>query len=229
MERNQAITRFADLIGTPPPVTLVGVGAVGRPLATLLAALGCPSLTLFDPDTVSIENVAPQLFSANVLGWFKVDVVTRDIDCYHFPSDPTYRTHRSRWVPGSPLEGVSFCCADSMIVRRQMFEAWLALPDRKMFVDTRMAALSGRVLVYTPSSTLDDYLRSWYPDDHANAIRCTAATTPHGASLVAALAAEAYRRCTLPVPLQWLHTSICLTSGTASFDTTYPDLAPTPT
>jgi sulfur carrier protein ThiS adenylyltransferase len=39
---------------------VIGVGAIGRQVALQLAALGVPRLTLFDDDTVAVENLAPQ-------------------------------------------------------------------------------------------------------------------------------------------------------------------------
>ena len=39
---------------------VIGVGAIGRQVALQLAAVGVPILTLFDDDTVQVENLAPQ-------------------------------------------------------------------------------------------------------------------------------------------------------------------------
>ena len=39
-------------------VVVVGVGAIGRQVALQLAAVGVPSLELFDHDTVEVENLA---------------------------------------------------------------------------------------------------------------------------------------------------------------------------
>jgi sulfur carrier protein ThiS adenylyltransferase len=39
---------------------VIGVGAIGRQVALQLAALGVPDLSLYDPDTVAVENLAPQ-------------------------------------------------------------------------------------------------------------------------------------------------------------------------
>src|SRR5437016_12819548 len=53
---------------------VIGVGAIGRQVALQLAAIGVPSLTLFDDDTVQIENLAPQGYWAEDLTIAKVDV-----------------------------------------------------------------------------------------------------------------------------------------------------------
>ena len=71
--------RQRDLV---PPARLagchavvVGVGAVGRQVALQLAAFGVPRMTLIDPDTVSVENLAPQGFWESDLGRSKVEAV----------------------------------------------------------------------------------------------------------------------------------------------------------
>ena len=71
--------RQRDLI---PPTRLarchavvVGVGSVGRQVALQLAATGIPAMTLYDPDTVGVENLAVQGFWESDLGVRKVDAV----------------------------------------------------------------------------------------------------------------------------------------------------------
>jgi molybdopterin-synthase adenylyltransferase len=54
---------------------VVGVGSVGRQVALQLAAVGVPAMTLYDPDTVGPENLAPQGFWETDLGDPKVHAV----------------------------------------------------------------------------------------------------------------------------------------------------------
>jgi len=68
-----------------PPVRLaqchavvIGVGAIGRQVALQLSALGVPQMTLYDPDTVAIENLAPQGFWESDLGRPKVEATDAD-------------------------------------------------------------------------------------------------------------------------------------------------------
>ena len=52
---------------------VVGVGAVGRQVALQLAATGIPTMTLYDPDTVGVENLAVQGFWESDVDDPKVD------------------------------------------------------------------------------------------------------------------------------------------------------------
>lgn len=59
-------------------VLVVGCGALGSPVAMLLAGAGVGNLLIADFDTVDISNLHRQLFySENDAGLFKVDVLSR--------------------------------------------------------------------------------------------------------------------------------------------------------
>jgi len=71
--------RQRDLV---PPARLaachavvIGTGSIGRQVAVQLAATGVPAMTLYDPDTVAVENLAVQGFWESDLGLAKVDAV----------------------------------------------------------------------------------------------------------------------------------------------------------
>jgi sulfur carrier protein ThiS adenylyltransferase len=51
---------------------VIGVGAIGRQVALQLVAVGMPRMT-YDPDTVCIENVAPQGFWESDIDRAKVE------------------------------------------------------------------------------------------------------------------------------------------------------------
>ena len=51
---------------------VIGVGAIGRQAAILLASMGVSRMTLFDPDFVAIENLAVQGYWPEDLGQPKV-------------------------------------------------------------------------------------------------------------------------------------------------------------
>src|SRR5471032_2582259 len=54
---------------------VIGVGSIGRAVALQLAATGVPSMTLFDPDSVAVENLAVQGFWETDVGRPKVHAV----------------------------------------------------------------------------------------------------------------------------------------------------------
>src|SRR5438128_10330379 len=59
---------------------VIGVGAIGRQVALQLAAAGVPHLTLYDDDTVGVENLAAQGYWVSDLSIPKV-IATQQL-CY---------------------------------------------------------------------------------------------------------------------------------------------------
>jgi hypothetical protein len=68
-------------------VTLIGLGGIGSWTLLELAKMGVQHLSAYDPDTVSVENVATQLYGpgmiaypkAEVIGWLLSDLTQEDI------------------------------------------------------------------------------------------------------------------------------------------------------
>lgn len=58
--------------------TVIGVGAIGRPVALQLAALGVHRLQLIDFDTVEPTNITSQGYHHADLGHAKVDATARE-------------------------------------------------------------------------------------------------------------------------------------------------------
>ena len=63
------------------PVTVVGVGAIGRQVASQLAVMGVSSLTLVDPDRVEAVNLGAQGFLEADLGDLKVEATVSSATC----------------------------------------------------------------------------------------------------------------------------------------------------
>ena len=57
---------------------VIGVGAVGRPIALTLAAMGAKRLLLIDPDTVELHNCAVQGYRVDQINRSKVGMTRED-------------------------------------------------------------------------------------------------------------------------------------------------------
>src|SRR5476651_455650 len=131
MPSNDRDIRQRDLV---PPARLaqchavvIGVGAVGRQVALQLAAVGVPSMTLYDHDTVAIENLAPQGFWESDLGRPKVEAVA-DIARRQFPAieitgvPERFRASAVRsWT--STREIAVFCAVDAIETRKLIWQS----------------------------------------------------------------------------------------------------------
>ena len=109
-------------------------------MALQLAAVGVPSLTLYDHDTVDLENLAPQGFWESDLGRSKVesvaDLAVRQYPALQIASHATrFRSSDIRqWRKDKSL--ALFACVDSIETRRLI---WQSVQQRVvLFVDGRM-------------------------------------------------------------------------------------------
>src|SRR5947209_1626777 len=106
---------------------VIGVGAIGRQVALQLAATGVPVMTLYDPDTVGPENLAPQGFWETDVGHPKVHAVA-NVCRRQFPRmELDARPERFRrsavrsWAADSTA--AVFCCVDTIATRRLIWDA----------------------------------------------------------------------------------------------------------
>lgn len=97
---------------------VVGVGAVGRPLALMLASMGVGSITVCDPDTVSIVNLGTQGWHAKDIGLSKADLVAEKIIEINPEAKVVSIPDRfQRFICARSYDAV-FSCVDDMQIRR---------------------------------------------------------------------------------------------------------------
>ena len=172
--------------------TVVGVGAVGRQLALMLAAIGAKRLTLVDFDLVDISNMTTQGYGLNDVTRPKVDVVSDEIR--HRYSDvatiPIYDEFRTKYNGSQAV----FCCVDSIRARTSIWDS--VCSDMQFWGDTRMLGETIRILT---ASALDApsygvYRSSLFDETQAEPGRCTAASTVYTAALAAGLMVHQFSR-----------------------------------
>jgi sulfur carrier protein ThiS adenylyltransferase len=169
---------------------VIGVGAIGRQVALQLAAVGIPQLVLYDHDTVGVENLASQGYRPDQLGLAKVAATAADCQGIHppmqvIPKAERFRRSTSRHWTGSDGPRVVFCCVDSIVTRRLI---WEAVRDRvALFLDGRMSAEVVRVLAVASPATDACYTTTLFDRGEAYTGSCTARSTIYTASVAAGL------------------------------------------
>ena len=183
--------RQADLIpaeALATPVTIIGAGGIGSPVALALAKMGCRSLTLYDPDRVEAHNLPNQFYRVRDVGRPKVAALAEVLAEF---AEADVRAVQEA-VTGQPLHGVVVSGVDSMASREQIWRGSIRYrPAVPIYIDARMGAQVCRVLTVRPVDPDDVrwYESTLYPDEGANEEPCTARaiiyTTLGLASLVA--------------------------------------------
>lgn len=185
------------------PMAIIGCGAVGRQVALMLAAMGVEEITLHDFDRVGIENLAVQGFYEKDLGELKTDACKEIM----LQINQDVEVHTVNEVAGikTELQPIIFCCVDSMAGRRDIWGAWKKCSKSEgIFVDSRLGAGVLRVVSDVGGDAGgNQYLKSWYSDEDAEDLGCTARSTIYQANIVAGLvisqAVQAYRGALVPL------------------------------
>lgn len=182
MERD--FSRQSDLVpaeGLAQRIDVIGVGAVGRNVALMLASVGARNVRLFDHDIVDASNVTTQGFRASEIGYSKPECVANEMKLV----DPACSVSpvARKWYPAIRLPGIVFSCVDSMEARRAIHESAL---DCSLVIDGRMLGEVGYVFPYinTPESRAA-YAKTLFSDAEAEPGRCTQKSTLYCATHVA--------------------------------------------
>lgn len=160
---------------------VVGVGAIGRQVALLLAAMGIEKLVIIDPDTVEEANMGAQGYRPDQVRQLKVVAMTEDLRAIN----PELRVepHNRKFEPGdTDNRCIVYACADSMDCRKQIYTS----AQWALMIDARMAAEYCEVHIIDP----DD--KGWYrgtlfSQEEAYQDSCTAKSTYYCASLAASI------------------------------------------
>ncbi len=179
----------ADVLAETP-VTIIGVGAIGRQLALQLAAMGVREFQLIDFDQVDWPNVAAQGFATADVGRAKVEAVAGAI----FDHDPAMRVEiiNDRWRLRQAVHEVLFSCVDSISVRSAI---WRGVGrSRRFWGDARMLGEVIRILVAADEPSRSHYPTTLFEASQAQQGSCTARSTIYSASIAAALLAHQFAR-----------------------------------
>jgi sulfur carrier protein ThiS adenylyltransferase len=193
--------RQRDLISTESlannPVTIIGVGAIGRQIALQLAALGVKKIQLIDFDTVELHNVTTQGYRDSDVGHDKVAATADAI----LEVDSTISIDKvsDRFRIRQTVNDSVFCCVDSISSRTAI---WNHLKSRTQFwVDGRMLGEVIRILAASDPASRGAYSKSLFSQSEAQTGSCTSRSTIYAANIAAALMVHQFSRWLRRLPL----------------------------
>lgn len=186
MNSTERFSRQASLVPAEKlaacKISVIGTGAIGRQVALQLAAIGAPSLKLFDHDDVEESNVASQGFKEGDIGKKKVFAVGDDCRAINGAINVEECGYRFRKTDDAG--DVVFCCVDSIDTRKFIFNA--VIDKLRFWTDGRMSAEVFRVLsVGLRSEEVEYYRTTLFHASEAYQGSCTAKTTIYCANIVA--------------------------------------------
>lgn len=178
--------------------TVIGVGSIGRNVASQLASIGIDSLHLVDPDVVAVENLACQGFDQDDLGRAKVEA-TAD-RCHRVNPRMEILTEENRFRRSGAFGNAIFCCVDSIETRRFVWEN--AGEHAEIFLDGRMTAEIIRVVTVSDAHGRDHYPRTLFAPDRAYRGSCTNKSTIFAASIAAGLMVSNFSKFLRRLPIE---------------------------
>lgn len=174
-------------------VTIIGIGGIWSPVALALAKMGCPRLTLYDPDLVEAHNLPNQLYRLHDVGRPKVEALA---DLLREFAGVEVRPVQEI-VSDQRLTGVVISGVDSMASRKGIWNGSIRYrASVPLYVDARMGAQVCRVLTVRPADP-DDIFRyeaTLYSDSEATEDPCTAQAIIYTTLGVASLVANQVKR-----------------------------------
>jgi molybdopterin/thiamine biosynthesis adenylyltransferase len=182
------------------PVTLIGAGGIGSPVALALAKMGCRQLTLYDPDAIEPHNLPNQVYRLRDVGRPKVEALAELLA--EFASATVQPIQAA--VAGQQLAGVVISAVDSMASREHIWRDSIRFRGTvPLYIDARMGGQVCRVLTVRPADpdAVRHYQATLYADDAAAEEPCTAQAIIYTTFGVAALVANQVKRFARDEPL----------------------------
>lgn len=186
-QANERYSRQKDIVPAARiaecKATVIGVGAIGRQVASQLAAIGVPWMQLVDFDLVEESNIASQGYFEDDLGSLKVNA-TASL-CRQINRSSEILPLKVRFQRSMKIGNIVFCAVDKIETRRLI---WESVRDRvSFFCDGRMSAEVLRILTACDARSRNHYPTTLFAAQEAFVGSCTAKTTIYCANIAAGL------------------------------------------
>lgn len=186
------LTRQLDIVPLGilgEPITIIGAGAIGSFTALTLAKMGFCDITVYDFDSIEVENMNCQFFRHSDIGKKKVDALR---ELVHDFTGIEIEAHAEKYE-GGMFKGIVISAVDSMAVRKLVWDEHKEFAmGTKLIIDPRMGAEDVLCYAMTPTKLKDitTYEKTLYSDDEAVQERCTAKATMYTATMLSGFVAK---------------------------------------
>lgn len=156
------------------PIHIIGVGATGSWIATILAKMGFSNFHLYDFDNVEEHNLANQNYTTEDLGKLKIDAIKEKM-LLHNP-EIEVETYNERVDETFQFDGVVFMLVDTMASRHEIYDNCIRNKiSIDLLIETRMSSDQGNIYTIDPKNynLAKNYRSSMnYGDDVAEVSAC---------------------------------------------------------
>ncbi len=185
---NVHLTRQMDLLPTDKlgmPITVIGAGAVGGWVTMALVKMGFTNIGVIDFDKVEEENLNSQIYRRMDIGKSKVFALQQMV---HDATGEHIQAIEDKWN-GAKFHGIVIAAVDSMVVRKQIWEAHKEHPFTPLLIDPRMGAETMLLYCVKPNDEAAgaSYEKTLYSDENAVQEPCTRKSTGYTALILSGL------------------------------------------
>lgn len=177
------------------PICIIGAGATGSFLALALAKMGMVNIRVWDADKIEEHNFPNQMYPIKTMGKLKVEALYDVVLEY---AEVKLSIHRFHWdkINKRRLEGIVISAVDSMVVRKQIFEACKMNTKVKLLIDPRTGPELFRMLTIDPNLGMmcDKYEETLHSDEEAVETACTGRSIIYSVMLVSAFISNQVKR-----------------------------------
>lgn len=190
--QKEHLTRQMDAIplnSLKRQITIVGAGAVGSFTTLALAKMGYENISVYDFDTIEIENLNSQFYRFKDVGRQKVEALKEIIKDF---CDIDIKAYNEKY-DNKIFNDIVICAVDNMATRQKLMENH---HNRGVFtkyiIDPRMAIEYAYIQCIKPMEKKDyeSYKKTLFSDDDAITERCTGKSTIYTAQLIGATIAK---------------------------------------
>jgi molybdopterin/thiamine biosynthesis adenylyltransferase len=166
------------------PITIIGAGGIGSNTAFCLAKAGFSNITLYDNDTIEMENVPSQFYRPDQAGLTKVEAVKDNIKQF---TDIDIRIIPELF--DGEVGEIVIGAVDSMKARVEIFNQLRRKYSVGLYIDGRMGGENMRINCLTPTNDgqANKYEKTLYSDDEASPEVCTAKAISYNTFVIAGL------------------------------------------
>jgi len=157
------ISRHRDVVNPNnfnEQIHIIGCGATGSHIATILVKMGFSNLNLYDFDVVNDHNLANQAYGVDDVGKFKVEALKNHLT--NINNDAIINISNEEVNENNRFSGIVFLLTDTMASRKEIYNSCAKNKiNVKLLIETRMSSDSGIIYTVNPMS----YLETKYYDN----------------------------------------------------------------
>lgn len=185
--KKEHLTRQSDIIpllSLKRKITVIGAGAIGSFTVLALSKMGYEDITVYDFDTVTIENLNAQMYRFSDINKHKVEALRDIISDF---SGVQIKIHNEKYS-GQKFNDIVICAVDNMSTRKQLYEAHKNNFLTNLLIDPRMAIEYAYIQAFNPNNReqQDLYQKTLFTDEQAEPERCTNKSTIYTSQLIGA-------------------------------------------